>query len=97
MQKLALKEIDGVLKEMLTARPVWGGLWANTFGTNRNITEHINPIYLAGQADRFSWVSIEETQSEYDWSKLYNFLKRARDNGYYYYYHELWTGYHALE
>ena len=92
---LALED-EGDPEQTFAERPEWAGLWINTFGRDENITEYISPAYLAGEADRLRWKDIETNQGEYDWSALYNCLKRARDNGYYYYF-ELWTGYHGPE
>ena len=92
--KLALKEIDGGLKEMFAVRPEWSGVWINRRNANpatHKITDYISSLDIAGEAGRVQWQDIELSPGEFDFSEIHQSLTRARDNNYYYYF-VFWTG-----
>lgn len=83
----------------VTERPEWAGVWIDR--KNRpadfiTITDYIDPSDIAGEAGRIQWRHIEPNPGEFDFSRIQEFLERARDNDYYYYF-VLWTGHHSPE
>ncbi|RKX42007.1 MAG: hypothetical protein DRP64_10480, partial [Verrucomicrobia bacterium] len=77
----------------LSERPEWAGVYYNCGSGDLPDFTGFEEGFV-GRAARVRWRDIQPSYNKYDFSRMIEQLTHAADNDYYYYF-ELWTGFHS--